>query len=450
MNTSQLQTLQTEDKNIVLVDNTYFQNEAIEKFNFTNTRKNNKKQFFLLLLTIVITVTSFVGFNVYSNGFIDSPEIIVPASNISNEPIIIVAKSKPFFVKVGNDVIHSKLIDKNWTVDIGKRQGTINVLVGGMIDFGFTKLVSNSTKPYTFNRDYIAPKATSDLKSKYEIDNIKYSIILEKPKDSYVIKDNQNVIFDKNLSSNICNFEDKNTLKLICSMTLDRTKAENHQIIISDTYGNSSVVSDGIIQVVEVNNFDCNKDIIQDEGKIKCRGNKDSRITIAGISQDYKAATDFEAQTILDNGAKKVDINIVDKDDITKNIAYEVNIDKDKLKVDLSSTKYKDDCNIFICEGKIVKAISNKNVTFALSYSIRIRNTKTGEVKVDPTYRPEVLTSNIKANIDTKFFKHYNGYIDGPGAQYAVNDSVFNLTFTADNGKSVSFICNSKFICNER
>jgi hypothetical protein len=63
MNTNQVQIEQTETANIVLVDNTYFENEAIEKFNFAKTKEDNKKQFFLFLIPIVIIITSFIGFS---------------------------------------------------------------------------------------------------------------------------------------------------------------------------------------------------------------------------------------------------------------------------------------------------------------------------------------------------------------------------------------------------
>jgi hypothetical protein len=451
MNTNQVQIEPTETANIVLVDNTYFENEAIEKFNFAKTKQDNKKQFFLFLIPIVIIITSFIGFSVYSNGIVESPEILVPTAKISNEPVVIVSKSKPFFVKLNNEVIHSQLKDKNWTVDLGKIQGTTNVQVGGMIDFGFTKLVSNTTKSYTFERDYIAPKTTTDLKSKYEVRDVKYSITLEAPEDNYIVRDNQAIIYDKNLPNNNCKIEKENPLKLNCSMTLEPGKADVHQVIITDQYGNSSTIGDGIIQVVDVNNFDCNKDVIADEGKIKCKGNKDSRVTIAGITQDYKASTDFEAQTVLDNGSKQFDIKIVDKDDITKSLNYDVVVDKDKLRVDLSSTKFKDNCNFFYCEGKVVKAIANKPVTVNLSYTTKIVNVKTGQTKLEPAHAMDTLTSRINANVDTNFFKHTMGYVDGPGPsnQYSI-ESTYNLSFTADNGKSVNYTCNEAFMCNER
>jgi hypothetical protein len=435
----------------VTVENTHSQNQPIEKFNFVTTKKENKNKLFLFLIPFVIIITSIIGFSVYSNGIIDSPEIIVPTQTISNEPVAIVSKSKPFYVKIANVVTNATYIDKNWIVDLGKIQGTTQVQVGGMIDFGFTKMISNNTKTYIFERDYIAPKTTTDLKSKYDGRDVKYSITLEKAEDNFTIRDNQIIIYDKNSSNNNCKIDKDNQLKLNCSMTIEEGKTDSHQVIITDQYGNSSIVGEGVIQLVEANNFDCDPLIIADEGKIKCKGNKDAQVTIAGITQAYKASTDFEASTVLDNGSKKVDITVVDKDDLTKNLAYDVVVDKDKLRVDLSSTKFKDDCIAFFCEGKIVKAISNKNVTVSLSYTTRIKNNKTGEMKIDPARRYDTITSRINANVDTNFYKHIQGYVDGPGPsnQYSIQ-STYDLTFTADNGKSISYTCNDAFMCNER
>jgi hypothetical protein len=451
MNTLPVPIEATIDTNNDNIDTTYFQNEAIEKFDFTKTKKENKKQFFLFLIPVVIIITSIIGFSVYSNGIVDSPEIIVPTQTISNEPVAIVSKAKPFYVKVANDVIHAKYIDKNWIVDLGKIQGTTQVQVGGMIDFGFTKLVSNNTKTYTFERDYIAPKTTTDLKSKYDVRDVKYSIILDKPEDNFSIRDNQIIIFETNSKNNNCKIDKDNQLKLNCSMTIEEGKIDSHQIIITDQYGNSSIVGEGTIQLVEANNFDCNQSIIVDEGKIKCKGNKDARVTIAGITQDYKASTEFEASTLLDNGSKKIDINVVDKDELVKNLTYDVVVDKDRLRVDLSSTKFQNSNSA----GKIVRANSNKNVTVSLSGNSKSTNKKTGKTTFSSfNYNDVIITNNISANTNTDFYKHYtsSSYMDGcpDCGEFVMELTGYNLTFTADNGKSVSYSCNTAFMCNER
>jgi hypothetical protein len=317
-----------------------------------------------------------------------------------------------------------------------------------MIDFGFTKLVSNTTKSYTFERDYIAPKTTTDLKSKYEVRDVKYSITLEAPEDNYIVRDNQAIIYDKNLPTNNCIIDKENPLKLNCSMTLEPGKADVHQVIITDQYGNSSTIGDGIIQVVEVNNFDCNKDTIADEGKIKCKGNKDSRVTIAGITQDYKASTDFEAQTVLDNGSKQIDIKIVDKDDITKSLNYDVVVDKDKLRVDLSSTKFQNSYSA----GKIVQVLSNKAVKASLIVNQKTVYNRTGKVTYEViNLSNKLINSTFEPNTKIDLFTSYSN-IGGDGnylaAEWYSEISSYDLTFTTNNGKSISYTCNSSFMCN--
>ena len=239
MNTIDSPTITPIDSNLGLIANS-FDNE---KFNFAKTKVENKKQFFLFLIAIIIIFTSSIGYSVYSNGIVEVPEIIIPTSSISNDPLIIVSKSKPFYVKYNNDIIHSKIVDRHWSVDLGKPNGITDVQVGGMIDFGFTKIVSTTSKTYTFDRDYDAPVARTNFDRSNVIGDRQFIITLDKQESDFIVRENQAIIFDKYSNSNRCKMDSNNPLKLNCSKLPANNNMETQQLIITDQSGNSSSIT---------------------------------------------------------------------------------------------------------------------------------------------------------------------------------------------------------------
>ena len=420
--------------------------QANPKYDFTITPTPKKlieklKLPIIFLLSIVI-----LGGIAFTTASYASPMVSINTeAKLSNEPVSFSVKGTPFFVKYNNKTEYSKLVNGVYTINLGNIEGENQFAIGSYFDLGITKIHGNKTKLLTLKRDYTAPKATLSIDPIYSSKVIEYKINVDQAEKDFAITNGEETIFNTDGSAKKCTTKEKNILN--CTLDFGDKKETILDLKIVDTLGNSAQLSKDTIKLVEPNIFECNKDFVENEGKLSCKSSKASNITYNGKTIDMPANVDTIINDNIENGTQKIEIKIIDSDKLKSEFNTEYSVDKDKLTIDMWSDKWEGVSSMEYYSGKDVIAKFNKDVTVKVQ-SFLVYNSKSEDISNDPVNsRIKILQRRINASQPTKFLSYVNEMYAIPGEK---NDNYYLLDFTADNGKQLLFRCNHKFMCNPR
>jgi hypothetical protein len=422
------------------------------KFDYKTTTKPQSKNKLIIIATLSILTLIITAITLYSSSLIAIPELMpILENNVSNDEVIFTSKNKPFFVNYNGSNKQAQKKDSVYTVNLGKVEGKVTYNIGGLLDLGPHQILGSNTKAVNLERDYSAPLAQAVAPKFVDSKIVNFTISLVKEED-VEIKNGDKSIYKVNGKDNLCTIDLLNKKNYNCKLDLGDAKEATLKLNIADALGNSKIFNESVVKVVEANNFDCNKDVIADTGKLTCKGNKDAKVTYKDKEVEYKANTDLILDD-LPNGPHKIAIKLTDIHEMQKTIEFETNIDKDKLSINMWSNKFskidefgttRASKNVFAKLNKDanVTVSFNENITFVTFGNKTFQRTReTDQIKMKQSFIP--------ANSNVNFLDFFaDNYEKGWGV--VNNKSTFNLEFTATNGRKLIFLCDKSFMCDQK
>jgi hypothetical protein len=421
----------------------------VSKFNFNssvNKKKKGIKYALIAFVSIIVLTAGYFGLQY----FIDFPMLnSINTSSKTNEKVILSSVKNPFHVVANSKTYYSENKSGQWLVDLGELEGENQIKYGGVLNIGPFKILSYKTKLMSTNRTFVKPKV--EINQPQFVDNKEVSFDIKVTNNLIIDKiyNLDQIVYDKSKEINICNLKKDDKTSFTCKFAKAETNTIKTKFKIVDQYDNSITLDESKTEFVEPNNFACNQELIENEGKLTCKGNKDSKIEYEQKTYEYKANTDLVLQESIENGQFKKTIKVLDIHKISKEINLEANVDKDKLTIDMWSKKWNRISAMEGSTGKDVFAKLNRSVNVKVKYYNVWKGNTTEYTDFVLDSRIKLSKSRINANEETNFLVYYDfSYGYDPISDPSKND-YYLLDFTADNGKAIKFRCDFKFMCNQ-
>jgi hypothetical protein len=378
------------------------------KFNFAT----NWVKFVLgaIVLSILVLLT-FAYFNVAI------PNIDQDALKLSNQDAIITSKNSPFFVNVnGKNKLSYESKGIN-IVELGKLEGENNINIGSVLSWGPININSGNTKTFKLKRDYTGIFLKNNINKFYEDTNPIIDLELNKEETNFEVSIN-NVNSTENEK---CKADSATLIK--CSFEFAGQIKRPLIISIKDNAGNISEVFNDTVELVPVSKFECNKSIIELDGKIECISNFDGKVKYNNTDYNLTKNNKLFIDQILDDGPQKLNFVTTTSQGIIKSYSQEYQVNKQLLSVMFNSTvdeKYGTPTRPLI----LLTAISSTDASLDFNESY-VENTATGFRKpfkllnVNSIKKSEKLTiiadqydEDLKNNLNLKLkFRNTSGRI---------------------------------------
>jgi hypothetical protein len=404
------------------------------------------KYILFAFITIIVLIAGYIGIQYYS----EIPTINdINTTSLTNEKVVLTSNKDPFHVIVNSKTYYSEKKSGQWTIDLGELEGNNQIKYGGILNVGSSKIPTYKTKTLNINRTFIKPKVELNIPQYIDGKDVTVELKILNKLNIEKIYNYENLVFDKAKVDNVCQLKKDDTSIFNCKFIKPDAKDLMTKLRIVDQYDNSIALDEVKTEFVEPNNFSCNQSIIENEGKLICKGNKDAKIDYDQKSVDYKANSDIVLQESIPNGPFKKVIKLIDIHKISKEINLDANIDKDKLSIDMWSKKWSEVSAGEGYVGKDVFAKLNKSVNVKVKFFHVWKGVATDGTNDPINSRIKLLKSRINANEDTNFLSYidYSFGTDDP-SDFSRNN-YYLLDFIADNGRAIKFKCNYKFMCNQ-
>jgi hypothetical protein len=289
--------------------------------------KSNIKS--LIAIFSLIAFVFVLTFLIYPN-YITLPEFNIDQTKVTNQPIIFESQKNKFWIEESGVRTYSKEKNGLNTVNLGRKSGKKNYIIGGYSTIGPLTMESKSSYTLTLERDYTTLEGDVAINRYYpKVENPTYTYNVNTKGRKYLkLENSSQVLFESTSKNNTCNVDVENNNIIKCPFTFvdDQTRIN---LFLSDDIGNRvQIASDQYVSMVPNVSFNCNYKDIELNKSISCSSNKNAKVTYLKNNQSFNV-TPLKEQIIpvqLVDGSNLIQFSILDEHGFTSKSELKLNV----------------------------------------------------------------------------------------------------------------------------